>query len=58
MDETWEDKTSRLARQLKAARTDPFTSKPKERETYRRLWYELQRHIEAVPIAPREQVNG
>jgi hypothetical protein len=47
--ETWEEKAKRLAQEVKAARKDPFTSTPKERQRYTQLRYALHLHLEAVP---------
>jgi hypothetical protein len=45
---TWEERAKRLALELKAAKYDPFTSNPEQREDYAHLRYAMQCHLEAV----------
>jgi hypothetical protein len=46
--ETWEMTAKRLALELKAVRPSDAAPTARQRLEYRRLSYELQRHIEGV----------
>jgi hypothetical protein len=46
--ETWEMKAKRLALELQAVRSEPYSSTKAQRAAYSHARYAMQRHIESV----------